>query len=163
MKAVIDDTSLRLLEALQLNGRDSNQNLAETIGISPSPCLERRKRLEDIGVIAGYETRINLKKMAPHVLVITEITIRANQISVQREFEKAIRAMDIAVTTYAVSGTVDYFVIFCAPDMDYYLEATDILTQETGVIETLTSHVIMNVTKPFSGYPLRELLESTTE
>ncbi|MFN4184211.1 MAG: Lrp/AsnC family transcriptional regulator [Hyphomonas sp.] len=63
MKSVLDDIGKRLLLAIQLEGRITNQDLADRVGVSPSPCLQRRKRLEDTGVINGCETRIDLTKV----------------------------------------------------------------------------------------------------
>ena len=71
----IDRLDLRILGQLQKNGRMTNVDLADAVGLSPSPCLQRVKRLEAAGYISGYEAHVNLAKFANSVTVFTEMTL----------------------------------------------------------------------------------------
>lgn len=159
MKTIIDSISKRLLEAIQQDARISNQDLADKIGISPSPCLQRRKRLEDLGVITGYDTRIDVSRLTTHVEVIAEITLNNNKAADERRFREYIDTIPEIVACHAVAGNVDYFATFCAPSIQHYLSVVDQMIETLGIVETVTSHVVYGTTKPFRGFPLDLLLK----
>ena len=71
----LDRLDLRILCHLQKNGRASNVDIADAVGLSPSPCLVRVKRLEQAGYIAGYGAQIRLEKLGDTLLVFTEVTL----------------------------------------------------------------------------------------
>lgn len=159
MKSVLDNIGKRLLMAIQLDGRITNQDLADSIGVSPSPCLQRRKRLEDTGVILGYETRIDLSRVTQSIEVISEITLNSNKVSDERGFEAYIANIPELISCRAVTGAVDFFATFVTPDIRHYQTIVDRMTEELGTIETITSHVVYQHTKAYSGLPLEILLE----
>jgi len=159
MKTIIDSISKRLLQAIQQDARISNQDLADKIGISPSPCLQRRKRLEDLGVITGYDTRIDVGRLTTHVEVIAEITLNNNKAADERRFREYIDTIPEIVSCHAVAGNVDYFAMFCAPSIQHYLSVVDQMIETLGIVETVTSHVVYGTTKPFRGFPLDLLLK----
>ena len=163
MFTYLDDTNRRLLETLQLNGRISNQDLAKEIGISPSPCLQRRRRLEDVGVIQRYEARLDLTTICQHVIVVAEVTLNNNQLSADAKFREHLANMPIAVHAFAVSGTVDYFVIFYAPNIQFYQRATNEMIQDAKVVETLTSHIVLEPVKEFAGLPIDILAPQSSQ
>ncbi|KDA01407.1 Lrp/AsnC family transcriptional regulator [Hyphomonas oceanitis] len=159
MKSVLDNVGKRLLIAIQLDGRITNQDLADSIGVSPSPCLQRRKRLEDTGVIDCYETRIDLSKVTQFIEVISEITLNTNKGADERDFESYIANIPEMTSCRAVTGSVDYFATFVAPDIRHYQTIVDRMTDELGTIETVTSHVVYEHTKKYTGLPLTLLLD----
>lgn len=159
MKTILDSISKRLLQVLQQDARISNQELANRIGISPSPCLQRRKRLEDLGIIEGYETRIDLSKLTSHVEVIAEITLNTNKALEEKRFHEYIEDLPEIVTCHAVAGKVDYFAMFIAPSVQHYLAVVDQMIEALGIIETVTSHIVYGRTKPYNGLPLDLLLQ----
>src|SRR3954470_10060175 len=71
----LDRIDLNILVQLQRDGRMTNANLADAIGLSASPCLQRVKRLESAGYIAGYGAHINLAKLTENIMVFTEVTL----------------------------------------------------------------------------------------
>ncbi|PKP82686.1 MAG: AsnC family transcriptional regulator [Alphaproteobacteria bacterium HGW-Alphaproteobacteria-18] len=159
MKTIIDSISKRLLQAIQQDARISNQDLADKIGISPSPCLQRRKRLEDLGIITGYDARIDLSRLTTHVEVIAEITLNNNKATDEKRFREYIETIPEIVSCHGVTGNVDYFAMFCAPSVQHYLAVVDQMIETLGIIETVTSHVVYGTTKPYRGFPLDLLLK----
>ena len=71
----LDRIDIRILATLQEQGNITNVNLADVVGLSPSPCLQRVKRLEKAGYIESYRAVINLRKLSDHVTVFTEVTL----------------------------------------------------------------------------------------
>lgn len=154
----IDKTNARMLQILQEDGRLSNQKLAKQLNISPSPCLQRRKHLEERGVIAGYSAHIDLEKIAKVLLVSAEVTLANNKVKDERAFETYLNGVDEIISAYAVGGRIDYVLLFCVPSLEQYQTLSEALLEANPVIETLTSHVVMREVKQSKGWPLAVLL-----
>ena len=102
----LDELDLKILKTLQREGRITKVKLAEAVNLSPSPCWERLKRLEDLGVISGYHAHINLEKLVKPTLVLTEVTLRHHQHEDFQIFEKAVQDIPEIVECYALGGGV---------------------------------------------------------
>ncbi len=89
--ARLDRIDLRILAELQKNGRITNVDLADAVGLSPSPCLTRVKRLETAGYITGYGAQLQLRKLGDILLVFTEVTLSDHRYDDFSRFETAIR------------------------------------------------------------------------
>ena len=161
MFVIVNKTDSRILKVLQRDGRITNRDLANKVALSPSPCLVRRKRLEETGIIRGYQAMLDLKRAAPLVLVNAEVTLERNTLASSQNFEKYIQAEPSVIHALAVSGTIDYILTFCVPTLADYQQISDKMIEETGVVETLTSHTALDEIKPFSGYPLDLLLNES--
>ena len=90
----LDRIDINILVQLQKDGRMTNVSLAEAVGLSPSPCLQRVKRLESAGYISGYEAHVNLAKFASSVTVFTEVTLSDHTRADFVKFESSIRNID---------------------------------------------------------------------
>src|SRR4051794_19373021 len=102
----LDRIDVKILAALQRDGRMTNQALAGVVGLSPRACLERVRRLEAAGIIAGYQAVVELKSIARPVNVFAEIVL-AKQANRGR-FEKRLGGIDEVVECWEVSGDLDY-------------------------------------------------------
>src|SRR5258708_39956809 len=89
--AKLNRIDLKILAELQKNGRITNVDLADAVGLSPSPCLTRVKRLEQAGYIAGYGGQLQLRKLGDVLLVFTEMTLSDHRHDDFARFEAAIR------------------------------------------------------------------------
>jgi len=158
----IDDIDCRILKVLQRDGRITNRNLADEVALSPSPCLARRKRLEDRGVVRSYQAMVNLGKTASTVTVNAEVTLARNTLGAAQYFEEYVRTRQSIVYAVAVSGTIDYLLTFCVPSLADYQRKSDHMIKETGT-EVLTSHVVLGEVKRFEGYPIDLLLSEGPE
>jgi len=156
----IDKINRKLLEIIQNDGRSSNQDVAEKLNLSPSPCLQRRKYLEEKGVITGYSSQVDLKKIARHVFVWAEVTLKHNKVAEEKIFEKYLMDTDYIIKALALGGKVDYLVLFCVPSVEFYQTATYTMMEETNIIKNLTSHFVMREVKKFEGFPLSLLLDA---
>ena len=89
----LDRIDLKILAQLQKTGRITNVELADAVGLSPSPCLTRVKRLEQAGYISGYGAQINLQKLGEFVTVFTEVTLEDHRSADFARFEARIRSL----------------------------------------------------------------------
>ena len=79
---------IKILTALHEDGRITNAALSELVGLSPSPCLQRVKRMEESGLIAGYQAEIDVHRLADTITVFTEVTIADHRREDFATFEK---------------------------------------------------------------------------
>src|SRR5438093_9441133 len=108
----LDRIDLRILCHLKKNSSVTNVMLADAVGLSPSPCLIRVKRLEKAGYITGYGAHIQLEKLSNVQLVFTEVTLSDHRREDFAKFEASIRGIDEIVECHLVSGGYDYLLKF---------------------------------------------------
>jgi DNA-binding Lrp family transcriptional regulator len=130
----LDRIDVRILAALQRDGRSTIQKLAQTVGLSPRASLERVRRLEAAGIIAGYHAAVELGRLARPVNVFA--------------------AIDAVVECWEVSGTVDYIARFVCADLAEYEELTSALLDDDRLgAARIVSHVALRPIRRFTGYP----------
>ncbi len=148
----LDQTDIRILSALQRDGRSTIQKLAEKVGLSARACLERVRRLEGSGVIAGYQAVVELKHLSRPVNVFAEIILEKH--AQQGRFERRLAAIEEVVECWAVSGAVDYLARFVCRDLATYEELTASLIDDPSLgIARIVSHVALRPVRRFAGYP----------
>jgi len=143
----IDRIDRKILTALQLDGRISNVVLAKNIGLSPSPCLERVKRLEQQGYITGYTATVDPTKLGAAMLVFVEITLSKTSVDIFAEFSAAVQNLDDIQECHLVSGNFDFLLKARVADMSSYRKLLgDTLLRLPGVRESRT-YVVMEEVK----------------
>jgi len=157
----MDSIDLTILETLQENARITNQELSERVGLSPSPCLQRLRKLENSGTIEGYLGRVAIEQIARTVTIIANISLASHDPADFASFEAAVAASPDIVECLQVSGSFDYQLRFVCADMASYMRASDALIGDGHADMKITSSVVMRVTKPFRGFPLRRLTAET--
>ena len=116
----LDKLDRDLLRALQSDGRLSNAELAQRIGLSPSACFRRLQRLEEQGVVAGYAAQLNGEAIGKPTTVFIEVTL-ASQVSTALDaFERAVAACDDVLECHLMSGDFDYLLRVAVADMRDY-------------------------------------------
>ena len=138
----VDHIDLKILAALQNNGRMTNAALADEVGLSQSPCLQRTKRLEAAGLIAGYETRIAVDKMIDAV-IFTQITLRDHRAADFQLFERGIGAIAEVVECHLVSGGYDYLLKVMARSIAHYQEIVERILERNLGIEKYFSYIVI--------------------
>ncbi|MEL6212122.1 MAG: Lrp/AsnC family transcriptional regulator [Pseudomonadota bacterium] len=142
----LDQIDHKILKHLQENARITNADLAEKVGLSPTPCLRRLRRLESDGVIRGYRTEVNREALGVNVTVIILVKLEREDDKTLREFETAIKARDEVMECYLVTGKFDYFIRVVIPSLAAY---------ETFLSETILR--MPNVETVESSFTLREV------
>ena len=117
---VLDRIDLHILSILQDDGRIVMKDLAERVGLSLTPCIERVKRMERDGVIAGYHARVAPRALGLQVLVFVEITLRQKSEQAFERFRRAMLAIHEVMECHLVSGDFAYLIKARIPEMTEY-------------------------------------------
>lgn len=157
----LDRIDLKILYELQKDGRVTNVNLAEAVGLSPSPCLMRVKRLEKAGFIKGYSAQIELAKLGDTLTVFTEVTLSDHRRTDFGRFEAAIQRYDEIVECHLVSGGYDYLLKFITRGIVHYQEIIETLLELNIGIEKYFSYVVIKSPFVKSYYPLPSLFDTS--
>jgi DNA-binding Lrp family transcriptional regulator len=153
----LDRIDLRILTQLQKRGRITNVELAEAVGLSPSPCLIRVKRLEKAGYIVGYGAQIQLEKLGDVQVVFTEVTLADHRREDFVRFVDAVRHVDEIVECHLASGGYDYLLKFVTRSVSHYQNIIEGLLERNVGIEKYFSYVIIKTAFVKSSYPLETL------
>ncbi|HPK31834.1 Lrp/AsnC ligand binding domain-containing protein [Ottowia sp.] len=146
LPAELDRIDLRILRALQEDGRIANLKLAESVGLSPTAVLARVQRLTREGYILGYEARLNPLKLGAGMLVFVEVLLDRTTPNVFDEFKAAVQTRREILEAHMVAGGFDYLLKTRGADMaDYRRFAGAVLWQLPGVRETRTYAVMEEV------------------
>jgi len=150
----LDRFDLKILAHLEREGRCSNVELADAVGLSQSPCLVRTRRLQESGVIRGYGADIALDKLGRHVIVFSEVTISSHRPPDFRKFEEAVDQHSEIVEWYNVSGGYDYLLKIVAPSVAHFQELMERLLQDDIAIEKFTSRIVLRQASRKRSHPL---------
>jgi len=130
----LDDRDLKILSILQREGRIPKAALAERVNLTPTPCWERLKRLEDAGIIESYGARIALRALGPLTVVFVQIELESHQAEDFARFEAAIATIDRIVECWAIGGGMDYMLKVITRDLEAYQKLIeDLLAARIGV------------------------------
>lgn len=142
----LDRLDLRILQALQQDGRTTNLKLAETVALSPTAVLARVQRLTRDGYILGYEARLNPAKLGAAMLVFVEVLLDRTTPNVFDQFKAAVQVYPEIMECHMVAGGFDYLLKTRMADMLAYRNfAGTVLWQLPGVRETRTYAVMEEV------------------
>ena len=149
---VLDDYDKHILELLQKDGRISNQDLAERIGLSPSPCLRRVRTLEESGIIAGYQAILDAKKLGLTLMALIHISMDRHTPARFANFEKKISEISGVLECLLITGQdADYQLKVIVSDMDAYQELLlNKITRIEGVTGVHSSFVLRRVLDKYS-------------
>ncbi|TOI76691.1 leucine-responsive transcriptional regulator Lrp [Vibrio parahaemolyticus] len=143
----LDRIDRNILNELQKDGRISNAELSKRVGLSPTPCLERVRRLERQGYITGYTALLNPQFLDASLLVFVEITLNRGAPDVFEQFNSAVQKLDDIQECHLVSGDFDYLLKTRVSDMGAYRRLLgDTLLRLPGVNDTRT-YVVMEEVK----------------
>uniref|UniRef100_UPI003F587899 leucine-responsive transcriptional regulator Lrp n=1 Tax=Vibrio cholerae TaxID=666 RepID=UPI003F587899 len=143
----LDRIDCNILNELQKDGRISNVELSKRVGLSPTPCLERVRRLERQGFITGYTALLNPQYLDASLLVFVEITLNRGAPDVFEQFNAAVQKLDDIQECHLVSGDFDYLLKTRVSDMGAYRRLLgDTLLFLPGVNDTRT-YVVMEEVK----------------
>ena len=160
MKANLQKLDLNILKCLQKNSKITNQDLADTIGLSPSSCLHHVRNLEKSGHIAKYRALVDLSKLCNSITLIVAVSMKQHSHQDFVKFEKFIQTIPEIVECHTVSGNYDFFMKIVCSDMDHYLALNNKLLESGVVIDSINTHVVMNENKPHTGFPLDILIDN---
>jgi DNA-binding Lrp family transcriptional regulator len=154
----LDRIDLKILVELQKNGQLLNIQLAELVGLSPSPCLQRVKRLEAAGYIMGYGARISVSKLVENITVFTEVTLNDHRREDFVKFEASIRSVDELMKCHLISGGYDYLPRFLVRNVAHYQTVIDAVVNRNIGISKYFSYIVLNSPLIRAEAPIASLL-----
>lgn len=154
----LDAYDVKILSTLQRNGRITKIKLAEEIGLSPSPCWERMRRLESQGLIHGYHAEIDIDQLLHTSTILVEVTLRSHQARDFERFEHAVLEVPEIVECYSTGGGIDYLLKVVALDIDHYQRIIDNLLMAEIGIDRYFTYIVTKPIKRDGSLPLVELL-----
>lgn len=143
----MDRYDRQILTLLQENGRLSNQELADAIGLSPSPCLRRVRALEESGLILGYRALLDAKKLGLNLMALLHISMDQHTPERFAHFEQQVARLPEVIECLLITGqTADYQLKLIVSDMDaYQILLLNRITRIEGVSGVKTSFVLRRV------------------
>lgn len=154
----LDDRDLKILSILGREGRISKTDLAKRVNLSPTPCWERLKRLEQAGVITGYTAEVSLADLTPHVNVLVLAELENHRAETFSAFEQAIGLYDEITECWALGGGFDYLFQVVTRDINSYQRLIDdLLSRKAGLARYFTYIVTKKIKS--APIPLAQLMD----
>ncbi|QTH65257.1 leucine-responsive transcriptional regulator Lrp [Psychrosphaera ytuae] len=154
MLVIVDRIDKKILTELQVNGRISNIDLSKKVGLSPTPCLERVRRLERTGVIEGYQAVLNAEAIGANMLVFVEITLEKTAQDVFSDFSKAVEKLDEILECHLVSGSFDYLLKTRVKNMASYRKLLGETLLKLPSVSASRTYVVMEEVKSNRPIPI---------
>ena len=158
----LDAIDLKILDAIQRDGRITKLALAEKVGLSPTPCWMRLRKLEKAGIVSGYHAHVSARCVAPVATVLMEVTLGAHRQADFERFERAIRDQPEIVACWSVGGGVDYVLKVVTRDIDTYQRLVDALLEREIGIDRYFTYIVTRTVKEETSLPLHDLLPLST-
>lgn len=150
----LEPEDMRILAALQDNGRITNAELAESVGMSASPCWRRVRRLEAGGVIRGYTARLSRRALGLGVLAYVSVEISDHSEALTQAFEAAVADLDEVIACHQVTGGADYILTVVSRDLDSYADFANKRLRPIAGIKAISTSFVLKEAKPQSGLPV---------
>jgi Lrp/AsnC family transcriptional regulator, leucine-responsive regulatory protein len=153
----LDEIDLKILKLLEADGRLTNVELASQVGLSPSPCLRRVRRLEAEHVIEGYGARINRTKVGFGLTAFVEVKLDRPREAEARHFRESVQNLPNVLSCYLISGEPDFLLEVTVSDLSQY--SGSLLTSLRGLaeIKDVQSSFVLETLKRPSRLPWQSL------
>jgi len=150
----MNKTDIKILDALQQDGRLSNQELAEQIGLSASQCSRRRAALEKSGIIQGYRASLSASALGLELLAFVEISMSRHAPEPVVAFTKLLKTIPEVQEAHALTGDADYLIKLIVPDLKGLSHIlNDVLLSHDSVLK-LKSSIALATLKDSKQLPL---------
>jgi len=157
VKPRLDRIDRRILEQLQEDGRLSNQELAERVALSPSPCLRRVRGLERAGIIRGYAALLDPLQVGLGLLAFVSVKLEKRGKMPVDQFTRAVQAWPEVIACFSMTGDMDYLMRVQVEDLEHYSRfIMDKLLKQPGVIDIRTNFMLERI-KETTALPLAQL------
>ena len=120
LRSGMDTKDRQIVRLLQQDGRLTNQELSERVGLSPSPCLRRVRLLEQAGVIQGYGAIVDQQRYGLPVTAFIRVRLERHARDLVQQFEEAIRQLDEVMDCHLLTGDADYLLRVIVADLEAY-------------------------------------------
>ena len=153
----LDDLYLRLLACLQEDGRLTNQQVGERVGLSASQCSRRRIALEAAGLIRGYGARLDAEALGFRVVAFIQVTLSRHTEDAARRFAELLERADVVQEAYTTTGESDYLVKAVLPDLSGLSSFLNEILLPHGSVAQVRSSLVLERLKETGRLPLTAL------
>ncbi|HMI66378.1 MAG TPA: Lrp/AsnC family transcriptional regulator [Cyclobacteriaceae bacterium] len=154
MRIKLDGTDRKILELLQTNSNITNSQLAQEIGLSPAPTLERVKKLENSEVIKSYHAVIDPAAVGMGVTTFVFVSLKGHNKDNIERFIKAIKEIEEVIECHHVTGQADFILKIVAPDIPAYQKLMLEKVSNIEVVDNMQSTVILSTFKDSKVIPV---------
>lgn len=151
--AKLDATDRKMIRALQKNGRMTNLELAESVNLSPSPCLRRLRLLEKNGVIRGYNVDVDATAYGLPITVFVRVALDGHTGGIVDQFEAEVRNIPEVLECYVMTGGADYLLRVVAADLEDYERFVRQRLHKIGHIRSIDTSFVYGVVKHAHIFP----------
>ncbi|MEH6661518.1 MAG: Lrp/AsnC family transcriptional regulator [Parasphingorhabdus sp.] len=152
----LDEIDLKILQRLQDDGRITNVELANSVGLTAPPCLRRMRALEDEGVINSYHAAIDPAKMGYTITVFAMVSLKSQAETDLQAFEEHVQQLPEVRECYMLNGEIDFILKVVAKDLQQFQSfLTSQLTAAPNVASVKTSLTIRSA-KHLPGVPIQD-------
>jgi Lrp/AsnC family transcriptional regulator, leucine-responsive regulatory protein len=156
-KIALDEIDRQIVAVLQADGRLSNVDLAQRVGLSPSPCLRRVKRLEREGVIEAYRAMLHRERIGLGLTVFVSVKIESHANQRADAFDREMMRMPEIVACHIVAGEADYLLEVVVPDLEHYQRFLLGKLLNLPIVKEVRSNIAIQTLKAGAPLPLQQL------
>jgi DNA-binding Lrp family transcriptional regulator len=151
----LDGFDLKMLIALQEDGRLTNQQLADAVGLSASQCSRRRMRLEDEGVVSGYHADLASERLGFNVIAFVHITLATHSPDNAQHFRDLVQRVDDVQEAYSLTGDADYLLKIILRDLKSLSDIVNDVLMPHPSVAHVRSSIVLDRLKVTAKLPLR--------
>ncbi len=152
--SAIDAMDVKILAELQMNGRISNHDLADKVGLSPSPCWRRVRRLEEDGIIQRYTALLQPDAVGLHITAYAHVMLENHHGETVEAFDQAIEAAAPVLECCSTSGEYDYLLKVTAPSMSAYENFLSTVLLQIPAVRSVSTSFVLKQKKNTTTLPL---------
>ncbi len=150
----MDQRDRQIIRALQKDGRISNQDLAEAVNLSPSPCLRRLRNLEISGVIRGFSASVDAAAYGLPITAFLSVRLERHNEETVKTFEQQIARFEEVLECYMLTGSVDYMLRVVAAGLGEYEDFVRNRIHRIGGIASIDTSFVYGIVKKTNVFPL---------
>tara|TARA_R110002073_G_scaffold166553_7_gene323232 strand:+ start:1130 stop:1612 length:483 start_codon:yes stop_codon:yes gene_type:complete len=150
----LDDIDQRILEKLQEDGRITNVELAEKVGITAPPCLRRVRALEEAGFIQGYHADLNPEAMGFGLTVFAMVGLHSQAESDLKAFEELVAEWPLVRETYMLNGEIDFILKIVARDLSQFQNFLTTKLTPAPNVDSVKTSLSIRCAKKLQGVPV---------
>ncbi len=151
----LDRQDIKILEALQHNGRLSNVELSERVHLSASQCQRRRQKLEEAGVVRNYIAQLDPEKIGLGVMALVSVSLDKHSDKIAEAFRLSIIEYPEVLECWGVAGDADYILKVIAPDLKAFADVTLHRLLNLPMVSNVKSNLLLQTLKSTTQLPLR--------
>lgn len=153
----MDEFDLKLLDALQRDGRLTNHELADAVGLSASQCSRRRAALEEAGIIESVRAHLASERIGINMFAFVEISLVRHSEQISGGFFAMLEDLDAVQEAYALTGDADYLIKIAVPDLDALSQFLSAHLLSNDAVARVRSSIVLQRLKQSTRLPLGHL------